>query len=103
MLLKLRLRFVDRPDYELAVESGEQDADPWAALRTFAGEDGRIALGDRDSCAIDEVLDVRFVGSRPAEGPGWRGKLQDEDAATAVDESYGATRGAGCPEGEGSS
>jgi len=92
MLLKLRLCFADRPDYELAVDPDQQDADPWAALRSLADGKGRVALGDHESCAIDDVLDVRFVPSRPAEGPGWRGKLQDEDAATAVDENYDAPR-----------
>ena len=88
MLLKLRLRFADRPDHELAVESDQQDADPWTILRTYADRDGRISLGDRLSCEIDEVVDVRLVEPTPVEGPGWRRSLQDEDVAAAVEENY---------------
>jgi len=92
MLLKLRLRFADRPDYELAVDSDEADANPWEVLRSLADRDGRVPLGDRDSCRIDEVVDARLVEPRSVEGPGWRGELQDEDVAAAVDENYDAPR-----------
>jgi len=88
MLLTLRLAFADRPDYELAVESERQDADPRALLEAQADRSGRIALGDRDSCTLDEVREVRLVEPTPLEGPGWRRGLQDEDIATALDENY---------------
>jgi hypothetical protein len=88
MLHTLRLRFADRPDYELAFEPTAEPVDPWELLRSRAGPDGRITLGDRDSCAIDEVLEVDVVEPKRAEGPSWERGLQDEDAATALDESY---------------
>ena len=88
MLLKLRLRFVDRPVHELAVESDQRDADAWTILRSQADRDDRIALGDRDWCRIDEVLDVTLVEPTRVEGPGRRRSLQDEDVAAAVEENY---------------
>jgi hypothetical protein len=88
MLLKLRLRFADRPDHELAFESDDEDVDAWTMLRSRADGDGRIALGDRDSCRIEDVVEVSLVEPGPVEGPGWRRGLQDEDVATAVQENY---------------
>ena len=92
MLLTLRLSFADRPEHELAVDSAEAGADPWEMLRSLADRDGWVALGDRDSFRIDEVVDLRLVEPRSVEGPGWRGDLQDEDAAAALDENYDAPR-----------
>jgi hypothetical protein len=88
MLLTLRLRFADRPDYDLAVESEQRDADPWALLEARADESGRVALGDRESCTIDEVREAMIVEPTSVEGPGWRRGLQDEDVATALEENY---------------
>jgi hypothetical protein len=95
MLLRLRLCFADRPDYELAIDSDRADADAWTLLRSQADEAGRIALGDRESCTIDEVLEVRLVHPTRVEGPGWRGALQDEDVAAALDENYEEPTGRG--------
>lgn len=88
MLRTLRLRFHDRPDYDLAFESSDEVRDPWQALRDRADGDGRISLGDRESCLVDDVLDVSLVEPTQIEGPTWEGRLQDEDVATALDENY---------------
>jgi hypothetical protein len=88
MLLTLRLRFADRPDYELAIESEQRDADAWTLLERQADESGRISLGDRESCTIDEVREASIVEPASVEGPGWRRGLQDEDVAAALDENY---------------
>ena len=88
MLRTLRLRFADRPDYDLAFEPTDEEQDPWKLLRACADDDGRIRLGDRESCRVEDVLDVLLVAPREIEGPTWERGLQDEDVATALEENY---------------
>ena len=91
MLRTLRLRFADRPDVDLSFEPEEDQVgvdDPWQLLRSRVDAAGRIVLGDRASCTIEEVLDVSVVEPEPVEGPGFERGLQDEDVATALDESF---------------
>ena len=88
MLRTLRLRFRDRPDVELAFEPTDDEADPWELLRRLADDEGRISLGDRESCGIDQIVEVTLVEPGMIEGPGWERGLQDEDVATAVEENY---------------
>jgi hypothetical protein len=88
MLSTLRLHFADRPELELAVESPDDVTDAWALLRGRADRNGRISLGDRESCAIEEVVDVKLVRPEPIEGPGFERGLRDEDVATALSENY---------------
>ena len=89
MLVTLRLRLAGRPDYELAFDSVDPDAEPWEILRSSVDQDNRITLGDRETCRLDEVVDVTVVEPRAAEGPGWEQGLQDEDAKTALEENFG--------------
>ena len=91
MLRTVRLRFADRPDYELALESTEDEADPRELIAAHADENGRISLGDRDSCAIEEIVEATFVTPKRLQGPTWERGLQDEDVATALDEGYEET------------
>jgi hypothetical protein len=84
----LRLRFADRPDFDLAVEPGDAETDAWALLRARADAHGRIALGDRESCRIDQIVEVELVQPEPIDGPGFERGLQDEDVSTALDENY---------------
>jgi hypothetical protein len=88
MLSKLRLQFADRPDIELAVEADEDQADAWALLRAQADVDGRIHLGDRETCSIDEVVDVELLRAAPLQGPEFERGLQDEDVSAALSENY---------------
>lgn len=88
MLRTLRLRFADRPDYDLAFEATHEEPDPWTLLRDRADDDGCISLGDRESCRVDDVLDVSVVEPTQIEGPVWERGLQDEDVATALEENY---------------
>jgi hypothetical protein len=90
MLRTLRLRLADRPVIELAFEATEQEAetDPWRLLKSRADEHGRISLGDRDSCGIEDVLEVTLVELDPVEGTTFERGLQDEDVAAAVEENY---------------
>jgi hypothetical protein len=88
MLRTLRLRFADRPDHDLAFEVTEEEADPWRLLKTSADRNGRITLGDRDSCGIEDVLEVTLVDLKRIEGTTFEHGLQDEDVAAALDESY---------------
>jgi hypothetical protein len=84
----LRLRFADRPDYELAVETTAGEADPWELLDSRVNGDGRISLGDRESCTLADVLEVTLVTPEAVVGPTFEHDLQDEDVATALDENY---------------
>jgi len=88
MLCTLRLRFADRPDHALAFEPADAETDPWELLRSRADRNGRISLGDRESCTIGEVLEVSIVEPERSEGPTWERGLKDEDVATALDEGY---------------
>ena len=88
MLRTLRLRFADRPDHDLSFEPQDDETDPWKLLMSQVDEQGRISLGDRESCTIDDVLGVVVVEPEPLEGPTFARGLQDEDAATALDENY---------------
>lgn len=88
MLSKLRLHFADRPDVDLAVDAKDDQSDPWELLRARADADGRITLGDRESCSLDEVVEVDLVRPAPVEGPGFERGLQDEDVSTALRENY---------------
>jgi hypothetical protein len=90
MLRTLRLRLAARPVHELAFEATEDEAeiDPWLLLKSRADEHGRISLGDRDSCAIQDVLEVTLVDLDPIEGTTFERGLQDEDVAAAIEENY---------------
>jgi len=92
MLRTLRLRFADRPDLDLAFEPTGEETDPWELLSSRADRDGRIPLGDRESCEIGDVLEVTLVDPVRIEGPTFEHDLQDEDVATALDESYDLPR-----------
>ncbi len=86
--MTLRLTFAARPDYELALDQADPGGDPWELLRSLVDSDGRIRLGDRETCALDDVLEVTVVEPRSIEGPEWERGLKDEDAATALEEGY---------------
>jgi hypothetical protein len=86
--LTLRLRLAEGPDYHLRVDAGDRHAAPREILRANADANGRIALGDRRSCSIDDVIDVDVVQPEPVEGPTFERGLQDEDVATALSENY---------------
>jgi hypothetical protein len=90
MLRTLRLRLAHRPDHDLAFEAIEDEAetDPWRLLKSRADAHGRISLGDRDSCALEDVLDVTLVDPVPIEGTTYERGLQDEDVAAAIEENY---------------
>jgi hypothetical protein len=90
MLRTLRLRFADRPDHDLAFEATEDDADAdaWRLLKSRVDRHGRISLGDRDSCGIEDVLEVTLVDIERIEGTTFEHGLQDEDVAAALDENY---------------
>jgi hypothetical protein len=88
VLRTLRLRFADRPDHHLAFEPTDDESDPWKLLNAQANREGRISLGDRESCRIEDILDVVVVDPEPLDGPTFEHGLQDEDMATALDENY---------------
>ena len=90
MLRTLRLRFADRPDLDLAFQATDEEVgtDPWRLLKSRADRHGRISLGDRDSCGIEDVLEVTLVDLERIEGTTFEHGLQDEDVAATLDENY---------------
>jgi hypothetical protein len=90
MLRTLRLRLADRPEFDLSFAPTDDSNDPWELLKSRADPEGRIRLGDRESCSIDEVLGVTVVEPERLDGPTWERGLKDEDVATALDENYDA-------------
>lgn len=90
ILRTLRLSFADRPDFDLAFEATAENAgaDPRELLAARADRAGRISLGDRDWCRIDDVIDATIVEPARLHGPTWERGLRDEDVATALDESF---------------
>jgi hypothetical protein len=87
MLTTLRLTLADRPVHDLAVEANDDGADPWELLRSVT-DNGRISLGDRESCSIDEVVAVAIVTPEQVDGPTWEHGLKDESVADALDENF---------------
>jgi hypothetical protein len=71
----------------LTIETPDDVCDPWELLRARSDSDGRIVLGDRDSCSIHEIVQVTLVEPQPIKGPGFERGLQDEDVATALEEN----------------
>ena len=88
MLRSLRLQLVDRPDLDLSFEPQDDETDPWKLLMSQVDGQGLISIGDRESCTIADVLGVVVVEPKPLEGPTFEHGLQDEDAATALEENY---------------
>ena len=91
MLVTLRLHLADGREQLFSQEVDSADETPLEILRRVS-KDGRIALGDRESCPLDSIVDARFEPPpEPQTGPAWKeadAPLHDEDVAAALRESY---------------
>jgi hypothetical protein len=91
VLVTLRLYLADGREQLFSQEVESADEAPLEILRR-ASKDGRIALGDRESCSLDSVLDAKFEPApEPQTGPTWKqadAPLRDEDVAAALSENY---------------
>ena len=67
------------------------DEAPFEILKR-ASKDGRVALGDRESCSLDSIIGAKLEPfPEPQTGPTWKqagAPLRDEDVAAALSEDY---------------
>jgi hypothetical protein len=91
VLVTLRLHLADGREQLFSQEVESADEAPLEIIKR-ASKDGRIALGDRESCSLDEILDAEYERApEPQAGPTWKQAgppLRDEDVAAALDENY---------------
>lgn len=89
MLITLKLVL---PDGREQLYSREVD-EPTAALEPReilerTSEEGRVALGDRESCSLESIVTVEVVHAEPREGPTLELGIRDEDVAAAMKGNY---------------
>jgi hypothetical protein len=84
MLVTLRIFVSDGKAYLLAAELDEPPETPEQLLDRF-NRNGKIALGDRVSVSVDDVVKVEFAAPEPLTAPAWIGKLRDEDVESAME------------------
>ena len=91
MLVTLRLYLADGREQLFSQEVDSADQTPQEILER-ASKDGLIALGDRERCSLDSIVDARLEPSpEPKTGPAWKeagAPLRDEDVAAALSENY---------------
>jgi hypothetical protein len=91
VLVTLRLYLADGREQLFSQEVDSADEAPFDILKR-ASKDGRIALGDRESCSLDSIVDAKLEPSPdPQTGPEWKqagAPLRDEDVAAALSEEY---------------
>lgn len=91
MLVTLRLYLADGSERLLSQEVQSVDVAPLEILKR-ASKDGRISLGDRESCSLDSIIDAKFEPApEPQTGPTLKqagAPVRDEDVAAALSENY---------------
>jgi hypothetical protein len=89
VLVTLRLHLVDGPERLLTREVEENDStlDPRELLERFSSE-GRVSLGDRESCSLASIVSVEVVHPESVEGPALAPGIRDEDVAAARKGNY---------------
>ena len=91
VLVTLRLYLADGREQLFSQEVQSADEAPLEILKR-ASKDGRIALGDRESCSLESIIDAKLEPSpEPQSGPTWKqagAPLRDEDVAAALSENY---------------
>jgi hypothetical protein len=91
VLVTLRLYLADGREQLFSQEVDSADEAPLEILKR-ASKDGRIALGDRESCSLQSIIDAKLEPAPEARrGPSWQqagAPLRDEDVATALGENY---------------
>lgn len=89
MLVTLKLSLSDGRELELSreLEADESSLEPRQVLER-SSRDGRVALGDRESCSLAEIVKVEVVHPERREGPTLAHGIRDEDVATALKGNY---------------
>jgi hypothetical protein len=91
MIVTLRLYLADGREQLFSQEAQSSDETPMEILQRVS-KDGEIALGDRESCSLDSIVDARVEPApQPQTGPAWKeadAPLRDEDVAAALRENY---------------
>jgi hypothetical protein len=91
VIVTLRLYLADGREQLFSQEAESTDEPPMEILRRVS-KDGRIALGDRETCSLDSIVDARLEPlPEPQAGPAWNeadAPLRDEDVAAALRENY---------------
>jgi len=91
VIVTLRLYLADGREQLLSQEAQSSDETPMEILRRVSN-DGEIALGDRENCSLEAIVDARFEPApEPQAGPAWKeadAPLRDEDVAAALRENY---------------
>jgi hypothetical protein len=91
VLVTIRLFFADGREQLFSQEVQSADEAPLEILKR-ASKDGRIALGDRESCSLESIIDAKLEPFPERQsGPTWKqagAPLRDEDVAAALSENY---------------
>ena len=84
MLVTLRVHLADGKEHLLAAEVVEPPGTPEELLDRLE-RNGQIAIGDRESVPVSEVVKIEFASPEPKSAPPWRQVLRDEDVESAMD------------------
>jgi hypothetical protein len=91
VIVTLRLYLADGREQLFSQEVQSAHETPMEILRRVS-KDGQIALGDRETCSLDSIVDARIEPPpEPQAGPAWKeadAPLRDEDVAAALRENY---------------
>lgn len=88
VLVTLRLYLPDGSERLVSRELEDEPDSPEEILEKVS-EAGRIALGDRESISLDQVVKVeREPPPEPQTAPPWGPGLRDEDVASALKENF---------------
>ena len=89
MLITLKLVFANGREQLYSREVDEETAalEPREILQRTS-EDGRVALGDRESCSLESIVKVEVIHTEPREGPTLEHGIHDEDVAAVMKGNY---------------
>jgi hypothetical protein len=89
VLVTLRLYLSDGREHLLTreLEPDESTVEPRELLERFSSE-GRVSLGDRESCSLAAIVKAEVVHPEPVEGPVVAPGIRDEDIAAALKGNY---------------
>jgi hypothetical protein len=92
VLITLKLTLKNGAERLLAQEVEDADTTPEQILESVTTDDGRVPLGDRESCRLEEIANAVVVLPEPQRGPTWTeadgAPLRDEDVASAMESGF---------------
>jgi len=90
VLVTLRLFLSNGEERLLSQEVADVNETPDEILERI-GKDGRIPLGDRDSCRLEEIVKAEIAAPEPKTGPTLKYdgvRVRDEDVSAAMRGSF---------------